>query len=186
MAAGEGGGRAPCLGVSTPGPLGNGQPSNSARSLAASNDGSADATGGAQGAAGHSNPQPGPGSGAGAGVAVGTQPSAQNASPQTAAESATNAARAAGGMTTSATNMTATTTPTASTAAAAAPGTPSSSPPAPASAAVLVYREPVYNWQATKSTVKERFAFLFNNEVLSDVHFLVGKGMGVQRIPAHR
>ena len=53
-------------------------------------------------------------------------------------------------------------------------------------ASVLVYREPVYNWQATKSTVKERFAFLFNNEVLSDVHFLVGKGMGVQRIPAHR
>ncbi|XP_069505607.1 BTB/POZ domain-containing protein 2 isoform X2 [Ambystoma mexicanum] len=56
----------------------------------------------------------------------------------------------------------------------------------PPSAAVLVYREPVYNWQATKTTVKERFAFLFNNEVLSDVHFLVGKGMGSQRIPAHR
>ncbi|XP_043909914.1 BTB/POZ domain-containing protein 2-like isoform X1 [Protopterus annectens] len=55
-----------------------------------------------------------------------------------------------------------------------------------AAAAVLVYREPVYNWQATKTTVKERFAFLFNNEVLSDVHFLVGKGMGTQRIPAHR
>uniref|UniRef100_A0A8C1XGA5 BTB (POZ) domain containing 2b n=1 Tax=Cyprinus carpio TaxID=7962 RepID=A0A8C1XGA5_CYPCA len=61
-----------------------------------------------------------------------------------------------------------------------------SAAPASAAAAVLVYREPVYNWQATKSTVKERFAFLFNNEVLSDVHFLVGKGMGVQRIPAHR
>ncbi|KAJ8374533.1 hypothetical protein SKAU_G00051130 [Synaphobranchus kaupii] len=139
---------------------------------------------GHRGQRGHSNPQPGPGGGAGAGVAVGTQPSAQNSSPQTAAESATNAATAAGGMTTSATNMTATTTPTAST--GAAPGTPSSLPSAPASAAVLVYREPVYNWQATKSTVKERFAFLFNNEVLSDVHFLVGKGMGVQRIPAHR
>ncbi|KAJ8788418.1 hypothetical protein J1605_022476 [Eschrichtius robustus] len=47
-------------------------------------------------------------------------------------------------------------------------------------------REPVYNWQATKPTVKERFAFLFNNEVLCDVHFLVGKGLGAQRIPAHR
>ncbi|TKC43677.1 hypothetical protein EI555_003759, partial [Monodon monoceros] len=46
-------------------------------------------------------------------------------------------------------------------------------------------REPVYNWQATKPTVKERFAFLFNNEVLCDVHFLVGKGLGAQRIPAH-
>uniref|UniRef100_A0A671LTS5 BTB (POZ) domain containing 2b n=1 Tax=Sinocyclocheilus anshuiensis TaxID=1608454 RepID=A0A671LTS5_9TELE len=66
------------------------------------------------------------------------------------------------------------------------PATHSSLSAAPAAAAVLVYREPVYNWQATKSTVKERFAFLFNNEVLSDVHFLVGKGMGVQRIPAHR
>ncbi|XP_029469797.1 BTB/POZ domain-containing protein 2 isoform X2 [Rhinatrema bivittatum] len=57
---------------------------------------------------------------------------------------------------------------------------------APASASVLVFREPVYNWQATKTTVKERFTFLFNNEVLSDVHFLVGKGMVSQRIPAHR
>ncbi|XP_058870162.1 BTB/POZ domain-containing protein 2-like isoform X1 [Acipenser ruthenus] len=68
---------------------------------------------------------------------------------------------------------------------------PSSPPQQPAgagveAASVLVYREPVYNWQATKSTVKERFAFLFNTEVLSDVHFLVGKGMGMQRIPAHR
>uniref|UniRef100_A0A8C2DPQ1 BTB/POZ domain-containing protein 2-like n=1 Tax=Cyprinus carpio TaxID=7962 RepID=A0A8C2DPQ1_CYPCA len=59
-------------------------------------------------------------------------------------------------------------------------------PPRQSVCPILVYREPVYNWQATKSTVKERFAFLFNNEVLSDVHFLVGKGMGVQRIPAHR
>ncbi|KAG9350598.1 hypothetical protein JZ751_024487 [Albula glossodonta] len=184
MAAGESGGRAPCLSFSTPGPLGNVQPSNSAHSSSANNGGSADPTGGAQGTAGHSNPQPGPGDSAGTGVAVGTQPSPQNSTPQTAAESATNAAMAAGGMATSATNMTATTTPAASTAAAT--GTPSSLPSAPASAAVLVYREPVYNWQATKSTVKERFAFLFNNEVLSDVHFLVGKGMGVQRIPAHR
>ncbi|XP_069784877.1 BTB/POZ domain-containing protein 2 isoform X2 [Narcine bancroftii] len=55
-----------------------------------------------------------------------------------------------------------------------------------AAAAVVIYREPMYNWQATKTTVKERFAFLFNNEILSDVHFLVGKGMGTQRIPAHR
>ncbi|XP_067872385.1 BTB/POZ domain-containing protein 2 isoform X5 [Heterodontus francisci] len=75
-------------------------------------------------------------------------------------------------------------------------GTGSSPPPslagagpggaAAAAAAVVIYREPMYNWQATKTTVKERFAFLFNNEILSDVHFLVGKGMGTQRIPAHR
>ncbi|KAK8396915.1 hypothetical protein O3P69_005125 [Scylla paramamosain] len=45
---------------------------------------------------------------------------------------------------------------------------------------------PPYNWQANMTTVKERFAFLFNNEILSDVHFLVGKGDSCQRIPAHR
>jgi hypothetical protein len=32
----------------------------------------------------------------------------------------------------------------------------------------------LYNWQATKTTVKERFAFMFNNEILADVHFKVG------------
>lgn len=45
---------------------------------------------------------------------------------------------------------------------------------------------PVYNWQATKTTVKERFAFMFNNEILSDVHFLVGRDSHQQRIPAHK
>ncbi|XP_027708852.1 BTB/POZ domain-containing protein 2 [Vombatus ursinus] len=75
--------------------------------------------------------------------------------------------------------------------AAAAPGpVPAPAPPgavgAAAAAGLVLHREPVYNWQATKPTVKERFAFLFNNEVLSDVHFLVGKGMSSQRIPAHR
>ncbi|XP_067824430.1 BTB/POZ domain-containing protein 2 isoform X1 [Heptranchias perlo] len=63
---------------------------------------------------------------------------------------------------------------------------PGAAAAAAAAAAVVIYREPMYNWQATKTTVKERFAFLFNNEILSDVHFLVGKGMGTQRIPAHR
>lgn len=45
---------------------------------------------------------------------------------------------------------------------------------------------PHYNWQATKTNVKERFAFMFNNEILSDVHFIVGKGCQQQRIPAHK
>ena len=31
----------------------------------------------------------------------------------------------------------------------------------------------LYNWQATKTTVNERFAFMFNNEILADVHFKV-------------
>lgn len=44
----------------------------------------------------------------------------------------------------------------------------------------------VYNWQATKTTVKERFAFMFNNEILCDVHFIVGRDIQQQRIPAHK
>ncbi|XP_063782039.1 BTB/POZ domain-containing protein 1 [Pseudophryne corroboree] len=47
-------------------------------------------------------------------------------------------------------------------------------------------REPTYNWQATKRSLKERFAFLFNNELLSDVKFVVGKGMQAQKIPSHK
>ena len=43
-----------------------------------------------------------------------------------------------------------------------------------------------YNWQSTKTSIKERFAFMFNNEILSDVHFIVGKGLNTQRIPAHK
>lgn len=87
-----------------------------------------------------------------------------------------------------------------SNAAACAPGPPPppSPPPGPGTDAQAVgderddtgpgalLREPVYNWQATKPTVQERFAFLFNNEVLCDVHFLVGKGLSSQRVPAHR
>ncbi|XP_073978768.1 BTB/POZ domain-containing protein 1-like [Rhodnius prolixus] len=42
-----------------------------------------------------------------------------------------------------------------------------------------------FNWQATKSSVVERFSFMFNNEVLSDVHFVVGREPR-QRIPAHK
>ncbi|XP_020636456.3 BTB/POZ domain-containing protein 2 isoform X2 [Pogona vitticeps] len=70
--------------------------------------------------------------------------------------------------------------PPPSSSASPPPAPPPAPPPPP-------HREPAYNWQATKPTVQERFAFLFNNEVLSDVHFLVGKGRaGAQRIPAHR
>ncbi|XP_040022854.1 BTB/POZ domain-containing protein 1 isoform X2 [Gasterosteus aculeatus] len=69
-----------------------------------------------------------------------------------------------------------------------APATaPASGPARSASPPVLgLHREPMYNWQATKSSLKERFAFLFNNELLSDVRFVVGKGRQAQRIPAHR
>lgn len=44
----------------------------------------------------------------------------------------------------------------------------------------------LHNWQATKTTVKERLSFLFNNEILCDVHFIVGKDTNQQVIPAHK
>ncbi|XP_016389584.1 BTB/POZ domain-containing protein 2 isoform X1 [Sinocyclocheilus rhinocerous] len=166
MATGDNSGRVPCLNFSGPGPLGNSQPSNSPYALAASHGGSVGGGGGSQGVTRRSNPQPGPAGLESPGVASGPPPNLMNSLPAAAAA-----------MAPAASNMT---------------GNPSNAAMTPAihsslsAAAVLVYREPVYNWQATKSTVKERFAFLFNNEVLSDVHFLVGKGMGVQRIPAHR
>lgn len=72
-------------------------------------------------------------------------------------------------------------------AVAALSNVPACGPASPASAPVLgLHREPMYNWQATKSSLKERFAFLFNNELLSDVRFIVGKGRQAQRIPAHK
>lgn len=47
---------------------------------------------------------------------------------------------------------------------------------------------PSYNWQSEKTTLKERISFLFNNDTLSDVCFVVGKGTRSQRrrIPAHK
>ncbi|XP_054756612.1 BTB/POZ domain-containing protein 2-like [Lytechinus pictus] len=59
--------------------------------------------------------------------------------------------------------------------------------PVPVSTVMRSRSEPVvYNWQSTKTSVKERMAFMFNNETLSDVHFIVGKGDNMQRIPAHK
>lgn len=43
-----------------------------------------------------------------------------------------------------------------------------------------------YNWQGTKATMRERIVFLFNNEILSDVSFVVGRGAQRQRVPAHK
>lgn len=174
MAAGESNSRSSCLNLSNPGPLGNAQASNGVHSGPPGNAGSATA-GGLSRSAGSTNPQPGLDSD----VSVRPTPSTQHQNRQAVGQSA--AAPGADAPANPASNMTA----ASSTRSADPPAVVSSSlPGSPAS--VLVYREPVYNWQATKSTVKERFAFLFNNEVLSDVHFLVGKGMGVQRIPAHR
>lgn len=170
MATGDNSGRVPCLNFSTPGPLGNSQPSNSPYASTAGLRESAGGSGGSHGATRRSNPQPGPAGLESGGVASGTPPNLMNSLPAAVGP-------VCGAMAPFASNMTGNPCN-----AVATPGAVTHS----AAAAVLVYREPVYNWQATKSTVKERFAFLFNNEVLSDVHFLVGKGMGVQRIPAHR
>uniref|UniRef100_A0A8C8GJI0 BTB domain-containing protein n=1 Tax=Oncorhynchus tshawytscha TaxID=74940 RepID=A0A8C8GJI0_ONCTS len=146
MAAGDYSGRPPSLHFSCPGPLGNGQPSNSGYSMPTSNGGPTGATGGVQGPARRPNPQSGPGGGESAGVAAGTQPTVQNSIQQASAQSA--AARGASGAT-----------------AASVPGTHSSRSSAPPAADVLVYREPVYNWQATKSTVKERFVLAVGSAV---------------------
>ncbi len=173
MATGDNSGRVPCLNFSGPGPLGNSQPSNSPYALAASQGGSVGGGGGSQSVTRRSNPQLGPAGLEIPGVALGPPPNLMNSLPAAVAVVGPQAS-VASNMTRNSAN------------AAMTPATHSSLSHAPAAAAVLVYREPVYNWQATKITVKERFAFLFNNEVLSDVHFLVGKGMGVQRIPAHR
>lgn len=43
-----------------------------------------------------------------------------------------------------------------------------------------------HNWQSTCTTVRERNAAMFNNELMADVHFLIGQGQNVQRIPAHK
>ena len=43
-----------------------------------------------------------------------------------------------------------------------------------------------YNWQASKTTIKERLAYMFNSEIMADVHFVVGKNDNLQRIPAHK
>ena len=45
-------------------------------------------------------------------------------------------------------------------------------------------RPETYNWQISKRSLKERFEFLFNNEALADVHFIVGSESA--RIPAHK
>ncbi|XP_064607543.1 LOW QUALITY PROTEIN: BTB/POZ domain-containing protein 1-like [Liolophura sinensis] len=43
-----------------------------------------------------------------------------------------------------------------------------------------------YNWQSGKTSVKERLAYLFNTDVMSDVKFQVGKPPNTQVIPAHK
>ena len=43
-----------------------------------------------------------------------------------------------------------------------------------------------HNWQARCKTLRERNAVMFNNELMADIHFLVGISNNVVRIPAHK
>ncbi|XP_045502703.1 BTB/POZ domain-containing protein 6-B isoform X1 [Colias croceus] len=42
------------------------------------------------------------------------------------------------------------------------------------------------NWQATKATIRERNAAMFNNQLMADVTFIVGPPGHTQAIPAHK
>ncbi|XP_025410688.1 BTB/POZ domain-containing protein 6 isoform X3 [Sipha flava] len=42
------------------------------------------------------------------------------------------------------------------------------------------------NWQAIKSTVRERNAAMFNNDLMADIYFIVGSPGHIQRIPSHK
>lgn len=42
------------------------------------------------------------------------------------------------------------------------------------------------NWQATKPTIRERNAAMFNNQLMADVTFVVGASGNIQIIPAHK
>ena len=46
--------------------------------------------------------------------------------------------------------------------------------------------QPYSDWQASKCNMKERHTVMFNNELLADVHFIVGSGSDQRRIPAHK
>ncbi|XP_064173754.1 BTB/POZ domain-containing protein 3 isoform X1 [Anguilla rostrata] len=42
------------------------------------------------------------------------------------------------------------------------------------------------NWQGLYPTIRERNAVMFNNELMADVHFVVGSPGGTQRLPGHK
>ncbi|XP_059143982.1 BTB/POZ domain-containing protein 1-like [Physella acuta] len=44
----------------------------------------------------------------------------------------------------------------------------------------------IYNWQASKTSVKERLAYLYNTDTMTDIQFKVGKPPAHQIISAHK
>ncbi|XP_077605228.1 BTB/POZ domain-containing protein 3-like [Crocuta crocuta] len=45
---------------------------------------------------------------------------------------------------------------------------------------------PAPNWQGLYPTIRERNAVMFNNDLMADVHFVVGPPGGTQRLPGHK
>lgn len=41
-------------------------------------------------------------------------------------------------------------------------------------------------WNALQPTVKERNKIMVNNELMADIHFLVGQAPNQRRLPAHK
>lgn len=62
-----------------------------------------------------------------------------------------------------------------------APPPPAPSPPAPDNNNL---ESP--NWQSFHPTLRERNALMFNNELMADVHFIVGPPGSARRVPAHK
>ncbi|XP_071800936.1 BTB/POZ domain-containing protein 6-B-like [Asterias amurensis] len=57
----------------------------------------------------------------------------------------------------------------------------------PESPMLITPRRPLgQNWQTKGATVRERNAYMFNNDLMSDIKFLVGPKNTAQRVPAHK
>lgn len=67
---------------------------------------------------------------------------------------------------------------------------PISAPGSPPSSPCITPLSPIGtldpNWQASKSTVRERNAAMFNNDLMADIKFIVGTPGSTQVIPAHK
>ncbi|XP_065762851.1 BTB/POZ domain-containing protein 6 [Muntiacus reevesi] len=63
---------------------------------------------------------------------------------------------------------------------------PAPPPPAPAPPPPDNNNPESPNWQSFHPTLRERNALMFNNELMADVHFVVGAPGAARRVPAHK
>ncbi|XP_075387378.1 BTB/POZ domain-containing protein 6 isoform X2 [Tenrec ecaudatus] len=63
---------------------------------------------------------------------------------------------------------------------------PPPSPPVPAPPALDNNNVDSPNWQSFHPTLRERNALMFNNELMADVHFIVGPLDAARKVPAHK